>query len=104
MDTARFTQEEVATRPRRYESTAPGSDRLTYNHWRTIDPEGAFLSAVLNVCLKFRRTPAAWKESRTILIYKKGDPQDPANYRPITLAAPLQNCTLAAWRPDYRNG
>lgn len=31
-------------------------------------------------------TPTAWKRSHTILLYKKGDPADPTNYRPIGLA------------------
>ena len=32
-------------------------------------------------------TPNAWKESHTVFLYKKGDPCDPANYRPIGLAS-----------------
>jgi ribonuclease HI len=31
-------------------------------------------------------TPTAWKRSHTIMLYKKGDPTNPANYRPIGLA------------------
>ena len=31
-------------------------------------------------------TPAAWKSSHTVMLYKKGDPTNPANYRPIGLA------------------
>ena len=29
--------------------------------------------------------PEIWKRGVSILIYKKGDPDDPANFRPITL-------------------
>ena len=31
-------------------------------------------------------TPETWKRSQTVMLYKKGDPTDPANYRPIGLA------------------
>ncbi len=31
-------------------------------------------------------TPETWKRSQTVMLYKKGDPADPANYRPIGLA------------------
>ncbi len=30
-------------------------------------------------------TPACWKNSNTIMLYKKGDHTDPANFRPIGL-------------------
>lgn len=32
------------------------------------------------------RTPKIWKTSNTILLFKKGDKLDPANYRPISIA------------------
>ena len=32
-----------------------------------------------------RNTSRVWKRACTILIYKKGDPSDPSNFRPITL-------------------
>eukprot|EP00887_Chlorella_sp_A99_P007536 scaffold28.g7536.t1 len=31
-------------------------------------------------------TPAAWKDSHTVMLYKKGDPADLGNYRPVGLA------------------
>ena len=34
-------------------------------------------------------TPDGWKESNTVLLYKKGDPLDLKNYRPIALANTL---------------
>nr|XP_050024816.1 uncharacterized protein LOC126519243 [Dermacentor andersoni] len=80
-----FSPEEVAAKLRKCESTAPGEDCLTYHHWRQVDPEGRFLAAVYNVCLQYRRTPLSWKLTRTILIHKKGDREDPTNRRPIAL-------------------
>ncbi|KAL1475345.1 hypothetical protein MTO96_037361 [Rhipicephalus appendiculatus] len=69
---ARFTSDEVAARLRKCENTAPGGDRITYRHWRDTDPDAHFLSAAFNMCLRFRRVPPAWKESRTILIPQEG--------------------------------
>jgi hypothetical protein len=37
-------------------------------------------------CYKQRKIPASWKTSLTILLYKKGNPTELANYRPIALA------------------
>lgn len=88
--TGPFTQDEVAAKLRKCENTAPGSDRLTNNHWRTVDPEAAFLTAVFNICLRHRHVPMSWRESRTILIFKKGDCDVPANWHPIALG-----CTIA---------
>ena len=34
-------------------------------------------------------TPHNWKESKTVLLYKKGDPLDLSNFRPIALANTL---------------
>ncbi|KAL1415255.1 hypothetical protein MTO96_029525 [Rhipicephalus appendiculatus] len=78
--------DEVLIRLRKAENTAPGSDRLTYHHWKSVDPEARFLSALFNACVHHRRTPDAWRTSRTVLIYKKGDPAVPSNWRPITLS------------------
>ena len=35
------------------------------------------------------KTPDAWRESRMILMMKKGDPEDLNNYRPITLPSQM---------------
>jgi hypothetical protein len=37
--------------------------------------------------LKYNPTPEIWKLGKTILIYKAGDPNDPGNWRPITLTS-----------------
>ncbi|KAL1443530.1 hypothetical protein MTO96_045976, partial [Rhipicephalus appendiculatus] len=94
-DTCPFSHDEVAAKLRRCESTAPGEDRLTYHHWRQVDPDGRYLAAVFNVCLLYRRTPRSWKTTRTILIHKKGDREDPTNWRPIALGRTIAK--LDAW-------
>ncbi|CAG9841192.1 unnamed protein product [Diabrotica balteata] len=40
---------------------------------------------LFNKILKEKRIPNNWKESVTIILYKKGDKADIKNYRPITL-------------------
>ncbi|KHN87357.1 Putative uncharacterized transposon-derived protein F52C9.6, partial [Toxocara canis] len=39
--------------------------------------------------LNEKKTPAAWKNSRTILLMKKGNPENLSNYRPITLLSQI---------------
>ncbi|XP_037526514.1 uncharacterized protein LOC119403676 [Rhipicephalus sanguineus] len=104
VDTTPFVADEVLLRLRKSENTAPGADRLIYNHWRTVDPEAKFLCALFNACVCHRRTPAAWRTSRTVLIHKKGDPQVPSNWRPIALgstASKLYAKCLAARLQDW---
>ncbi|XP_072140745.1 uncharacterized protein [Dermacentor andersoni] len=99
-----FTAEEVAWRLKRSENTAPGEDRLTYQHWKSVDPEGRFLSAFFNVCLRHHHAPDSWRTSRTILLFKKGDVTDPRNWRPIALgntAAKLYAKCLAGRLQDW---
>ncbi|KAK8770417.1 hypothetical protein V5799_013119 [Amblyomma americanum] len=80
---------EVLRKLRKCENSAPGDDRITYQHWKATDPEAKFLTAVFNTCIKFKRVPPEWKESRTILIHKKGPEQDINNWRPIALGSTI---------------
>ena len=43
------------------------------------------LHRIIVECWKTSSIPSCWKKGLSILIYKKGDPADPANFRPITL-------------------
>ncbi|KAF2895583.1 hypothetical protein ILUMI_10593 [Ignelater luminosus] len=80
-----FDQNEVRSRLKRFENSAPGEDRLTYRHWRLSDPDCRILTIILNICLKYRKIPDTWKSSTTILIPKKGDLTNLNNWRPISL-------------------
>ncbi|GBM06261.1 hypothetical protein AVEN_7668-1, partial [Araneus ventricosus] len=82
-----FSVAEVIKKLRNAENSAAGPDRLTYHHWRTVDPSGKTLAKIFNLCLLFRRIPPSWKETKTILIPKKNvDLALPANWRPIALS------------------
>ena len=83
--TNRITPLEIQHRLQKAENTAPGDDRLTYKHWKTVDPACSVLATIFNICLKYEKIPEVWKTSTTVLIYKKGDPHDAANWRPIAI-------------------
>ncbi|XP_023215159.1 uncharacterized protein LOC111617978 [Centruroides sculpturatus] len=84
-----FTPTEVAKRLTKCHNTAPGPDGIRYYIWRRLDPQGHILSAVFNAVQRIGHVPSAWKTSTTILLHKKGDPNDIHNWRPIALANTL---------------
>ena len=65
--------------------SAPGPDGVTYNLWKSSEVTPTLLATVYSICCLNKRVPATWKTSNTILIYKKGDPLSPRNWRPISL-------------------
>ncbi|KAA0186385.1 hypothetical protein HAZT_HAZT008688 [Hyalella azteca] len=80
-----FPENVILERLRTAENTSPGSDGITYKHWRAVDPECRVLHLIYKICLQNKRIPSVWKESKTILIPKDGDPTDMKNWRPVTL-------------------
>ncbi|GBN97325.1 Retrovirus-related Pol polyprotein from type-1 retrotransposable element R2 [Araneus ventricosus] len=78
---------EVAKKLARAENSAPGPDRLTYHHWRSLPEGNKFLATTFNVCLHFQKVPSSWKQTTTILIPKSpSDLDNPANWGPIALS------------------
>ena len=45
----------------------------------------SYVLKVVNEVIAKNTIPESWKKAATILIYKKGDPDLPENFRPITL-------------------
>ena len=84
-----FTPGEVRHRLLKCQNSSPGADRLTYAHWRRLDPDGKLLALIFNICLKHRRVPESWKASSTILLPKKGDLSNIKNWRPIALCSTI---------------
>ncbi|GFT12069.1 retrovirus-related Pol polyprotein from type-2 retrotransposable element R2DM, partial [Nephila pilipes] len=68
------------------ENSAPGPDRLSYQHWKTIDPSCIIIAKIFNICIKLKDIPSSWKNSNCILIPKKGDLSSINNWRSITLS------------------
>ncbi|GBN17597.1 Retrovirus-related Pol polyprotein from type-2 retrotransposable element R2DM, partial [Araneus ventricosus] len=84
-----FSVKEVSTKLKKADNTSPGPDRITYHHWRQIDPSTKTLTTIFNLCLEFKKIPEDWKSATTILIPKDGDAADPRNWRPIALSNTL---------------
>ncbi|KAE8739191.1 hypothetical protein FOCC_FOCC015314 [Frankliniella occidentalis] len=82
-------KETITARLVRCSETSPGADGVTYSIIKRKDPGAHMLAVMYNSCLRYKRIPAAWKESRTILLYKKGDKGDLGNWRPIALSSCL---------------
>ncbi|XP_042872713.1 uncharacterized protein LOC122253566 [Penaeus japonicus] len=65
---------------------APGPDNITLDLISDADePIHVRLARLFNKCLKESRTPEEWNQAILILLYKKGDPGDMNNHRPISL-------------------
>ncbi|EPB68102.1 hypothetical protein ANCCEY_12811 [Ancylostoma ceylanicum] len=66
--------------------TAPGPDRIRPEHLKNLPTALVNTLAILFArYLSECKVPSQCKTSRTVLLYKKGDPQDIGNYRPICL-------------------
>jgi len=82
-----FTAEEVrqalgATPNRK----APGDDHLPAELLKMSGPAGvAALCDLFNAILVAERTPSTWRKGTITSLYKRDDPTDCDNYRPITL-------------------
>jgi hypothetical protein len=44
-----------------------------------------YLTEVIRSVWPSKSVPAEWKKARSVLIHKKGNANDPSNFRPITL-------------------
>lgn len=65
---------------------SPGSDSITNEILKSASTILAVpLTNLFNYIIESGETPVQWSESNIILIYKKGDPNDIGNYRPISL-------------------
>jgi hypothetical protein len=52
---------------------------------------GEISKVIISICNK-EELPEQWKQSITVLIYKKGDKTDCSNYSGISVVATAQNC------------
>lgn len=82
-----FSLKEIITAIRHLSNNkCPGYDRII-NEALKIGEKllAGLLCQLFNNILKEKRVPSQWTKSEIILIYKKGDPSNIDNYRPISL-------------------
>jgi hypothetical protein len=84
------SREEIKLKLRRATNTAPGMDGIEYRdrHIRALDPHGHLLEIIYEKVWQLG-IPDAWRRSRTVTIYKRGDTSDLSNFRPISLLSTL---------------
>nr|BDU78963.1 hypothetical protein 2 [Bombyx mori] len=69
---------------------SPGSDKITNEALKAAQLIlAAPLAKLFNSILQHSVTPTQWSEANIILLYKKGDPKNIGNYRPISLLPSL---------------
>ncbi|SPO38492.1 uncharacterized protein PSFLO_03970 [Pseudozyma flocculosa] len=66
--------------------SAPGKNGLPHSFWRSNDDAVAtMLTRLLNTLRSGRSLPTVHPLARGILLYKRGDAGNPANYRPLSI-------------------
>ena len=82
-----FTEEKVeASLKKMSKRKAPGPDDITSDMFILGgEPVLKYLTKTFNEILTTTQIPPTWDEAKVIIIYKKGDPGDIKNYRPISL-------------------
>ncbi len=80
-----MTSKEIKDKLKCMSNSAPGKDRVEYRHLKLVDPNCSILGLIFKKCLEEKKIPLSWKQSTTILIYKKGSSDKPSNFRPIAL-------------------
>ena len=70
-------------------SKASGLDDVPGEFWKAVTTAGTpavrWVVKFCEACWRDKCVPAAWHSSRVAMLYKKGDPAECDNYRPISL-------------------
>ncbi|GFY40059.1 retrovirus-related Pol polyprotein from type-2 retrotransposable element R2DM, partial [Trichonephila inaurata madagascariensis] len=82
---APFVASEVWDKLSHLSDSSPGPDGIRYSVLKNRDPGAHLLTAVFNRVQQSTSVPQSWKNSRVVLIFKKGDPLNISNWRPISL-------------------
>lgn len=72
---------------------APGNDGIPNEVWRSLPPRAIlFMSNLFNSILEKGTIPDDWTLIFLKPLFKKGEPTQPSNYRPIALATTILKC------------
>ena len=82
---APFSRTVVTKRLWKMSNTSPGPDGITYRELKRADPGCHVLTALFNKINEMETVPLSWKESNTVLLYKKGNRDEIKNWRPISM-------------------
>ena len=95
----KFSLEELGVVLRKLKlGKASGHDDVPSDFWKHVlsNPEACSeLLQLCNHCWESQKVPKSWRLSKVVLLFKKGDPTLPENYRPISLL-PVGYKVLAA--------
>ena len=82
-----FTEEEVERAIKRMKRhKAQGVDGITSDIIKLGGPMVlTYLTNIFNNILRTKQIPDSWDEAKIVILFKKGDPKDIKNYRPIRL-------------------
>jgi hypothetical protein len=70
---------------------APGPDHIKAEMLKAVaELLAPVLSLLFLVCFQWSYTPLIWRQAQVFPIFKKGDADDPANYRPISLTSVMR--------------
>lgn len=70
---------------------APGADHVKAEMLKAANLVlSPVVSLLFKVCYQWCYTPFLWRQAQVFPIFKKGDPADPGNYRPISLTSVMR--------------
>ena len=81
----------IESRPKQ---SANGPDGIGYAVLQMGKKASAkMMTLISEAMIRHRRFPTKWNQNRTILLFKHGDPNETANWRPLTIS----NCMYRVW-------
>ena len=78
--------------------SAAGVDGLDYSVFKLATKQAAeVIKLILETIMKCKRAPIQFKSSRTIFVFKKGDREDPKNWRPLSISNAMYRIAMVVF-------